>query len=126
MNATINSFSPHLLATPGLPISATTELINFKSRFRQSDQLTPTPRRVHGLFPTNGDGRPAPCRRRVLGPSNLPPAYQQLFSPTRPGLTLSEFRNLFSRCGSCGLVKTSDALGTHKCVEVIDLTTDED
>ena len=90
----------------------------------ESDQPT-TPTR-HELFPANGDGPPAPRRRRVLGPSNLPPVYQQLASPTRPGLTLSEFRNLFSRCGNCGLVKASDVFGTHKCVEVIDLTTDED
>jgi hypothetical protein len=27
----------------------------------------------------------------------------------------SEFRNLFSRCGSCGLVKKSDVFGTHTC-----------
>jgi hypothetical protein len=81
--------------------------------------------RPSGFRVNDHDGPPAPRSHRILGPSNLP-AFEQLTSPTRPGLTVTEFRNLFSRCGNCGLVKMCDVLGSHTCREVIDLTTDEE
>jgi hypothetical protein len=78
-----------------------------------------TPRRA--LAPFNRDGPPAPRRLRVLDRFS----FAALKSPTRPGLTATEFRQLFARCGHCGLVKASDVFVSHKCVDVIDLTTDE-
>jgi hypothetical protein len=72
----------------------------------------------------NRDSPRAPRRPRVLKDSNT--LFQQLSSPTRPGLTVTEFRQLFMRCGNCSFVKARDAFGSHTCTEVIDLTTDED
>jgi hypothetical protein len=84
--------------------------------------VTPS-RRVFGS--SNHDGPPAPRRPRVLGASN-PSAFEQLVSPTRRGLTAAEFRNLFLRCGVCSRIMARDVFTSHKCGEVIDLTTDED
>lgn len=98
---------------------------NFSADLNDTDRAPVTPRRILGPFNRSDDSPPAPRRRRVLGPSN-PSAFQQLNSPTRPGLTAAEFRNLFSRCGACSLVMTRDVFPSHTCREVIDLTTDED
>jgi hypothetical protein len=78
-----------------------------------------TPRRA--LVPFNHDGPPAPHRLRVLDQFS----FAVLKSLTRSGLTATEFHQIFARCGYCGLVKASDVFVSHKCVDVIDLTTDE-
>jgi hypothetical protein len=48
-----------------------------------------------------------------------------LDSRTGVGLNPFQFANLFSRC-SCGRIMTKRAFIYHECLDVIDLTLDED
>lgn len=85
------------------------------------NNLAPLVTLCHTLAPFNRDGSPAPRCLHILDWFS----FAMLKSPTLPGLTATEFYQLFARCSHCGLVKASDVFVSHKCVDVIDLTTDE-
>jgi hypothetical protein len=43
--------------------------------------------------------------------------FQRLSSMVQPGLTEIEFRNLFTKCGVCGLIKIGEVNVLHLCPE---------
>jgi hypothetical protein len=76
-------------------------------------------------------------QRKVLPESKRPSSsqsrvtawqqFQQLNSMIQPELTEIEFRNLFTKCGFCGLVTTREVNPFHYCpVEVMDRMDDSD
>ena len=53
--------------------------------------------------------------------SNDQRRFQQLSSMVQPGLSEIEFRNLFTKCGVCGLLKMREVFVFHLCpAEVTD------
>jgi len=49
--------------------------------------------------------------------------FQELDSMVRPGLSEREFRNLFAKCGTCGLITTHQVFSFHNCwSRAVDLT----
>lgn len=60
-------------------------------------------------------------RGPLKNPSNDQRRFQQLSSMVQPGLSEIEFRNLFTKCGVCGLIKMREIFVFHLCpAEVTD------
>ena len=54
----------------------------------------------------------------------------QLDTVVNPGITEDQFKEMFAKCGKCGIITTMRVFRSHQCVriaqDIIDLTVDDD